>query len=444
MDFLGLGERCIAGSQGVGKCVTLEKCHQIVQDLEQSQNSNSAHERAIDIVRELHCGFSYEQPLICCPHHTRRGSNSNKINSFEGTSTNLPNLGSTNLNDGKTSQAPNITSATLRPAQLMSSDRMIFTNQNTIPNGSPAQKMNRPKEVASSRDNQYINEIRRGRGREDIFEDCGRVLSNRYFQGYETDLGDFTSLALIGYNTPKGKVFECGGSLISDKFVVTAAQCTSFTKPGMEMTDVRLGEYNFATEIDCIPDNNDNSTYCADKFVDIPIEEVISYPGALQIGYNHAHDIALIRLANKVTFTKFIQPICLPAGKPVKQKLYTSGWGTNNNGDESNLKYMSILSMTDKRSCRKMYARVGVNIYDRQICAGSGFGEKPCVGDIGGPIMGIEKRPDNTIRMMVFGILTAVYPSPGICYPHGWPGIYTEIGEYVTWIKSEIWQREKV
>ena len=41
-------------------------------------------------------------------------------------------------------------------------------------------------------------------------------------------------------------------------------------------------------------------------------------------------DIALIKLAKPVTFTKYIQPICLPnrhLEEPVGQKCFISGWG---------------------------------------------------------------------------------------------------------------------
>ena len=41
-------------------------------------------------------------------------------------------------------------------------------------------------------------------------------------------------------------------------------------------------------------------------------------------------DIALIKLARPVTFTRYIQPICLPKkhlGEPVGQKCFITGWG---------------------------------------------------------------------------------------------------------------------
>lgn len=71
----------------------------------------------------------------------------------------------------------------------------------------------------------------------------------------------------------------------------------------------RLGEWDITQEIDCDYDSLDAP--CADKHVDIMIEESIGHPN-----YSKAlkkNDIALLRLAQKVNFTAFINPICLPS-----------------------------------------------------------------------------------------------------------------------------------
>lgn len=52
------------------------------------------------------------------------------------------------------------------------------------------------------------------------------------------------------------------------------------------------------------------------------------------------NDVALIKLAQQVTFTEFISPVCLPlaeelVGKPDSSRNFTAiGWGTTEKGQE--------------------------------------------------------------------------------------------------------------
>lgn len=93
---------------------------------------------------------------------------------------------------------------------------------------------------------------------------------------------------------------------------------------------VRLGEYNTETKDDCIV--NENVLECADPAIDVPVEETIVHEDYRPDSRNNHHDIALIRLAHDVNFTRFIRPICLPknslnSGLSVGYRLTVSGWG---------------------------------------------------------------------------------------------------------------------
>lgn len=99
------------------------------------------------------------------------------------------------------------------------------------------------------------------------------------------------------------------------------------------MTGVRLGEWDTAQDIDC-PEYSD-AVVCNNPSVDVPIELKIPHENYDPDALNQHNDIALLKLAQSVTYTDFIKPICLPIEMRlqnndfVKQTLTVAGWGEN-------------------------------------------------------------------------------------------------------------------
>uniref|UniRef100_A0A182JA43 Uncharacterized protein n=1 Tax=Anopheles atroparvus TaxID=41427 RepID=A0A182JA43_ANOAO len=150
--------------------------------------------------------------------------------------------------------------------------------------------------------------------------------------GEPAAVGEFPHMALLGRpcSQPAGWPFTttgssecvgnewfCGGSLISNRFVLTAAHC-AHTEMQNPPTLVRLGEYDLGDGAEP-PDRPHHQDYAIRAIVQHP-----EYNGILT--YN---DIALVQLERTVTFSRFIQPACLwaqdtlPDGTP----LVATGWG---------------------------------------------------------------------------------------------------------------------
>lgn len=98
------------------------------------------------------------------------------------------------------------------------------------------------------------------------------------------------------------------------------------------------------TERDCSPDNPE---FCADPIQEIAIEALVAHDGYDYRSTTRPDDIAIIRLKQKVQFTTFIRPICLPHSQPLQNRNYdnvdltVTGWGKTENSEYSYPKCVS-------------------------------------------------------------------------------------------------------
>ncbi|XP_055546193.1 CLIP domain-containing serine protease B4-like [Wyeomyia smithii] len=261
---------------------------------------------------------------------------------------------------------------------------------------------------------------------------CGRELSNRIFGGQETDLDEFPWTALIRYRKPNGQFgFHCGGALINARYVVTAAHCIDAIPRGWQVVSVRVGEHDLSNNgQDCKDD------VCADVPVDLGVSKIIvhqEYNPQVKSQYN---DIALIRFDRDVSFSVYVQPICLPVDEPersrnnVGTKATAAGWGRTETASSSQVKLKVELDITDLARCSSIYRPSGLSIRDTQLCAGGKKGEDTCSGDSGGPLM---KRVKS--NFFLFGIVSF---GPNKCGTKDVPGVYTNVAKYIDWIENNM------
>ncbi|XP_058839217.1 serine protease snake-like [Topomyia yanbarensis] len=255
-----------------------------------------------------------------------------------------------------------------------------------------------------------------------VYEDykCPNVV-DLIVGGEAARRGEFPHQALLGYpgeDDPRSIEFKCGGSLISERYVLTAAHCSSGAKP----TVVRLGESDLS-------DDDDDQ-------VDFDIEDFIRHP---EYSPRRAyHDIALVKMVQDVFFTKLIRPACLWEGHDLNiTTAYATGYGrTEFAGATSDILRKVQLDILDKSECNSFATSRKFNrgVIDEQICVGSREGGKDtCQGDSGGPL---ETVTDH--KGCMFHILGITSTGAACGYGKS-PSIYTRVASYIDWIESVVW-----
>lgn len=104
------------------------------------------------------------------------------------------------------------------------------------------------------------------------------------------------------------------------KFHIKAAHCLKKIPASWDLTGVRIGEWDTDSYIDC---EDDDESHCAPPFEEYKISEKSVHPNYRRVSRSQHFDVALLRLAQKVTFHEYVQPICLPLDPLLWTKNYT-------------------------------------------------------------------------------------------------------------------------
>ncbi|XP_049794840.1 CLIP domain-containing serine protease HP8-like [Schistocerca nitens] len=261
------------------------------------------------------------------------------------------------------------------------------------------------------------------------------VLADRIYGGDRATIGQYPWLALLQYRSPEGELaFLCGGALVSPRYVLTAAHCLQRKPSGGTLVNVRLGEFDVDSEFDCFEPDVNGTRVCADPPLDVEPERLLPHPGYRGQDNSYQNDIGLIRLNQEVMYTNNIRPICLPSPQDVNETYKNwqptiAGWGRTETKNWSPVVLQAMVPVVEGGACAaKFGAEASLRVDPRrQVCAG-GEQRDSCRGDSGGPLMGT--RPADAVTVAV--AVASYGPDP--CGKPGWPGVYTRVDAYRSWL----------
>ncbi|XP_075333367.1 coagulation factor X isoform X1 [Odontesthes bonariensis] len=206
----------------------------------------------------------------------------------------------------------------------------------------------------------------------------------------------------------------CGGTILNEYVILTAAHCMNQTR----YIYVKLGEF------DTLVDHGNEAVH--------HVAAIVTHFKYRPDTYHN--DIALIKLATPIKFTRYILPACIPESDFAEKVLMrqqdgmVSGFGRLGEGRQpSTILQRLTVPYVDRQTCMES---TQLRISMRMFCAGyDSVAKDACQGDSGGP---------HVTRYRDTYFITGIVSWGEGCARKGKYGVYTQVSKYIRWIREGI------
>ncbi|MED6234633.1 hypothetical protein ATANTOWER_020029 [Ataeniobius toweri] len=240
--------------------------------------------------------------------------------------------------------------------------------------------------------------------------DCGQVGSrDRIVGGVDGFIEDWPWQVSLQQNDQH----RCGGSLVSPRWIVSAAHCFAGNIRELSRWKVMSGQTHMGT----------SGGSSVDRII-------------LHGQYNedkNDYDLAMMRLSSPISVGVYRKPVCLPPkdlSLPDKAPVVVTGWGLlREDGKAASTLQKADIEIIAQSTCTSP-AIYGHYITPRMICAGNLKGNvDACQGDSGGPLVYSSSFRWNLVGVVSWGVG---------CAQANRPGVYSNVDEMLNWIYTVI------
>ena len=230
----------------------------------------------------------------------------------------------------------------------------------------------------------------------------GQSGHQRIVGGHEAKPGQFPYHVTVWV---KGdRVPSCGASILSERYVVTAAHCLD---DGADQMFLQVGKIERS-----------------DPVADYYIEKTIKHPDYWSDVNTARNDIGLMKTTEKIVFNALVKPIAIRES-PVKvgDNALVCGFGRvgSESASSKKLLYVSLNVISNKQCAKSQWGSV---IRPVHMCTLQKVGVGICSGDSGGAVV-----VDNQLAGVV---------SFGEACAKGVPDVNTRVDQFLGWLKENM------
>nr|ATU82483.1 venom S1 protease 14 [Lethocerus distinctifemur] len=243
---------------------------------------------------------------------------------------------------------------------------------------------------------------------------CGWTNKARIVGGKKTLPNEYPLMA--GMFVKKENDILCGGAIVTERHVVTAAHCTYAFKE--DDLAVIVGEHGRHGKLRNMTGNM--------QFM--PVQKIYVHEDWNPMSY--VNDISIMFLKTNIRYNQFVGPACLPNKKMdlVNEYLKVLGWGYLASKTVRAEELMKVnLRVLPILTCANNYPRDIPVENSHQICTFNN-NKDSCEGDSGGPLLWLDPE---TNRYMLAGLVSY---GKRKCATHS-PAVNTDVTYFADWVR---------